>query len=163
MIGRREFITLLGGAAAWPTAARAQQGDRMRRIGVLATSAETTEARTRVATFLQTMHNLGWREDQTLRVDIRWVGSDPQRIQSETADLLARKPEVIVSGTSVAIAQVLRTSSIAIVFAGDHRSGQPRFRQEPGASRSAVPGMAHFLAQPQAQYCRHGPVRCSDH
>src|SRR5262249_9567039 len=66
----------------------------------------STEARTRVVAFLQTMHNLGWREDQTLRVDIRWVGSDPQRIQSETADLLARKPEVNVSGTSVAIAQV---------------------------------------------------------
>jgi putative ABC transport system substrate-binding protein len=51
-------------------------------------------------------------------MDIRWLGSDPQRIQSETADLIARRPEVIFSGTSVAIAQILRTSSIAIVFAG---------------------------------------------
>ena len=64
------------------------------------------------------MQNLGWREDQNIRIDIRWLGSDPQRIQNETEDLVARGPEVIVSGTSAAIAQVLRTSSTAIVFAG---------------------------------------------
>jgi ABC-type uncharacterized transport system substrate-binding protein len=115
---RREFITLLGGAAAWPLAARAQQGERVRRIGVLAGSAESPEVRARTAAFVRTMQNLGWREDQNLRIDIRWLGSDPKRIEYETADLLARKPEVIVSGTSVAVAQVLRTSSTAIVFAG---------------------------------------------
>ena len=116
---RRTFITLLGGAAAaWPLAARAQQAGAIRRVGVLTGSRENTEARTRVAAFLQAIHNLGWREDQNIRIDIRWVGSDPQRIQSETAEMIARKPEVIVSGTSVAIAQVLRTSSTPIVFAG---------------------------------------------
>jgi putative tryptophan/tyrosine transport system substrate-binding protein len=115
---RRAFMTLLGGAAAWPLAARAQQRERMRRIGVLAGSSESPEVRSRTTAFLQTMQNLGWHEDRNIRIDIRWVGSDPQRIQSETADVIARKPEVIVSGTSVAIAQVLRTSSIPIVFAG---------------------------------------------
>ena len=90
----------------------------MRRVGVLAGSAESPEVRSRTAAFLQAMQNLGWHEDRNIRIDIRWLGSDPQRIQSETADLIARRPEVVFSGTSVAIAQILRTSSIAIVFAG---------------------------------------------
>jgi putative ABC transport system substrate-binding protein len=64
------------------------------------------------------MQNLGWREDHNIRIDVRWLGSNPQRIQAETTDLIARKPEVIVSGTSVAIAQTLQTSAIPIVFAG---------------------------------------------
>jgi putative tryptophan/tyrosine transport system substrate-binding protein len=116
---RREFITLLGGAAVtWSLAARAQQTQSMRRVGVLAGSADSPEVRSRIAAFLKTMQNLGWREDQNIRIDIRWLGSDPQRIQNETEDLLARGPEVIVSGTSAAIGQVLRTSSTAIVFAG---------------------------------------------
>ena len=72
----------------------------------------------RTAAFLQTLQNLGWRQDQNVRIDIRWLGSDPQRIQSETAEMIASKPEVIVSGTSIAVAQALRTSSTPIVFAG---------------------------------------------
>jgi putative ABC transport system substrate-binding protein len=116
---RREFITLLGCTAAWPLAARAQQVGRIRRIGVLAGSSESPRARSFTAAFLQGMQTLGWHEDQNIRIDIRWVGgSDPGRMQTEIVDLIARKPEVIVSGTSVAIAQVLRTPSIPIVFAG---------------------------------------------
>jgi putative tryptophan/tyrosine transport system substrate-binding protein len=117
-VNRRQAIRLLGGAAAaWPLTARAQQ-PAMRRVGVLAGSAESPEVRSRTAAFIQTIQNLGWREDQDIRIDTRWLGSDPQRIEAETADLIARRPEVIVSGTSVAIAQVLRTSSTPIVFAG---------------------------------------------
>jgi putative tryptophan/tyrosine transport system substrate-binding protein len=115
---RRDFITLLGGAAAWPLAARAQQSERMRRIGVLAGSAESTEVRARMAAFRLALQNLGWREDHNIRIDIRWLGSDPQRIQAETTDLIAGKPDVIVSGTSVAIAQILQMSAVPIVFAG---------------------------------------------
>jgi putative ABC transport system substrate-binding protein len=115
---RREFITLLGGvAAAWPLAARAQP-ERMRRIGVLAGSSESAEVRSRIAAFKLALRNLGWREDYNIRIDVRWVGSDPQHIQAETDDLIAGKSEVIVSGTSIAIAQILRTSSTAVVFAG---------------------------------------------
>jgi ABC-type uncharacterized transport system substrate-binding protein len=117
-MNRRAVITLLGGAAAWPLMARAQQTQSIRRVGVLAGSAESSEVRSRTASFLRTMQNLGWREDQNIRFDIRWLGSEPQRIQSETADILARRPEVIISGTSMAIAQILRTSSTAVVFAG---------------------------------------------
>ncbi len=116
---RRQFIALLGGvAAAWPLAARAQQSRQMRRIGVLAGSAESTEARARIAAFRLALQKLGWQEDHNIRIDVRWLGSDPHRIQAETTDLIARKPEVIVSGTSVAIAQILQTSAIPIVFAG---------------------------------------------
>jgi putative tryptophan/tyrosine transport system substrate-binding protein len=118
-IKRREFISLLGGAAAaWPVAARAQQSERMRRIGVLAGSAESAEVRARIAAFQQALQKLGWREDHDIRIDVRWLGSDPQRIQAETSDLIARKPEVVVSGTSIAVAQILQTSAIPIVFAG---------------------------------------------
>jgi putative ABC transport system substrate-binding protein len=116
---RREFVTMLSGAAAvWPFAVRAQRGKRMRRIGVLAGSAESAEVRARIAAFQLAMQNLGWQEDHNMRIDVRWLGSDPQRIQAETTDLIARKPEVIVSGTSVAIAHILQTSAIPIVFAG---------------------------------------------
>jgi putative ABC transport system substrate-binding protein len=117
---RRAFITFLGSAAAVRlSAARAQQAGAMRRIGVLAGSSESPSARSVATAFLQAIQSLGWHEDQNIRIDVRWVGvSDPRRVQTETADLIARKPEVIVSGTSVAIAQVLRTSSIPIVFAG---------------------------------------------
>jgi hypothetical protein len=90
---RREFITLLGGAAAWPMTARAQQSTRMQRIGVLAGSAESAEVRTRTAAFQLTLRNLGWRDDENIRIDVRWLGSDPQRIQAETTELIARKPE----------------------------------------------------------------------
>jgi putative tryptophan/tyrosine transport system substrate-binding protein len=68
--------------------------------------------------WLTNLQNLGWRVDDNIQIDVRWLGSDPGRIQTETADLIARKPEVIVSGTSIAVAQILRTSSTAIVFAG---------------------------------------------
>src|SRR5215471_1792298 len=116
---RREVITLLGGTAAWPVAARAQQVVRIRRIGVLAGSSESPRARSFTAAFLQGMETFGWHEDQNIRIDIRWVGgSDPGRMQTEIVDLIARKPEVIVTGHSVAIAQLLRTASIPIVFAG---------------------------------------------
>jgi hypothetical protein len=131
-VKRREFITLIGGAATWPLAARAQQSVRMRRIGVLAGSAESAEVRARIAAFQLAMQNLGWREDHNLRIDVRWLGSNPQRIQAETTDLIARKPEVIVSGTSVAIAQILQTSPYRIRW--HHGSSQPGFRQKLGAA-----------------------------
>jgi putative ABC transport system substrate-binding protein len=117
-IRRRDFITLLGGAGAWPLTARAQQSRQMRRIGVVAGSAESTDARARIAAFRLALQKLGWQEDHNIRIDVRWLGSDPHRIQAETTDLIARQPEVIVSGTSVAIAQILQTSAIPIVFAG---------------------------------------------
>jgi hypothetical protein len=80
---RREFITLVGcGAVAWPLTARSQQSGRFRRIGVLAGSAESAEVRSRTAAFLLTLQNLGWRVDDNIQIDVRWLGSDPGRIQT---------------------------------------------------------------------------------
>jgi putative ABC transport system substrate-binding protein len=116
---RRDVIAFLGGAfGAWPFAARAQQSGLLRRVGVLAGSAESAEVRARIATFRLALQDLGWREDHNIRIEVRWFGSDPQRIRAETTDLIARKPEVVVSGTSVAVAQILQTSAIPVVFAG---------------------------------------------
>ena len=88
---RRSFITLFGSAAlSWSSAAHAQQVGRIRRIGVLAGSSESPRARSFTAAFLQGMQTLGWHEDQNIRIDIRWVGgSDPGRMQTEIADLIA--------------------------------------------------------------------------
>jgi putative ABC transport system substrate-binding protein len=120
---RREFITLLSGAVAapvvWPLAARAQQPNQMRRIGVVMGMGDTAEARSRLMALRQALKNLGWTDDQNVRIDVRGNSSDPQIIQQETAELLATKPDVIVSGASIAVAQVVRTSpTVPIVFAG---------------------------------------------
>ena len=77
---RREFITLLGGAAAWPLAARAQQGGRVRRVGWLASSDENDPvAKTYVSAFTQALAGLGWTEGRNVRMDLRWAGDDISR------------------------------------------------------------------------------------
>src|SRR5262249_20812383 len=88
---RREFITLLGGtAAAWPLAARAQQGDRMRRIGVLMTTAEDdVESKARIAAFVQALQHLGWTDGRNVRIDTRWPAGDAERIRRYAAELAA--------------------------------------------------------------------------
>jgi putative ABC transport system substrate-binding protein len=91
---RRDFITLLGGAAAWPLAARAQQPDRVRRIGVLMAFAESDrEGQTFVAAFREGLQKLGWMEGRNIRIDTRWAAGDTEAIQR-----LAK--ELRVSGTS---------------------------------------------------------------
>jgi putative ABC transport system substrate-binding protein len=83
MIQRREFITLLGGAAAWPLAARAQQGGRMRRIGVLMPGDENDPVRkTYVSAFTQALADLGWAYGRNVRMDLRWWGDDTNRIDA---------------------------------------------------------------------------------
>ena len=82
---RREFIALLGGAAAWPLAARAQQGERMRRIGVLMdTAANNTEGQERFAAFRQVLRERGWVEDRNIQIDVRWPVGDMVRAQAST-------------------------------------------------------------------------------
>jgi hypothetical protein len=90
MMKRRKFITLLGGAAAeWPLAARGQQGERMRRIGVLDTlAADDPEAPVRFGAFMQGMQTLGWAVGRNLRIDARWAAADPDRIRSHVAELV---------------------------------------------------------------------------
>ena len=83
MMKRREFITLLGGAAAWPLVARAQQGDRVRRIGVLMPGDENDPVRkTEVSTFTQALADLGWTDGRNVRMDPRWYGDDTNRMRA---------------------------------------------------------------------------------
>jgi putative ABC transport system substrate-binding protein len=82
-MNRRESITLLGGAAAWPLAARAQQGDRVRRVGVLMPADETDPVRKiRLSAFTQALADLGWTNGRNVRMDLRWYGGDINRIRA---------------------------------------------------------------------------------
>ena len=110
---RREFITLLGGAAAWPLAARAQQGERMRRIGVLMSlAADDPEGQTRIKVFEQGLNELGWSVERNLRIDYRWGAGDTNR----AAELLALAPDVVVAVGSTAMGALQATRSVPVVF-----------------------------------------------
>jgi len=118
-IGRRHFITLLGGAAAaWPLAARAQQNERIRRIGVLIANAESDpEGQARVAALRQDLQRLGWTEGRNIRIDYRWGVGDPDRARDYAAELVALAPDVIVAnGTLASTALQRATRSIPVVF-----------------------------------------------
>jgi putative ABC transport system substrate-binding protein len=115
---RRTFMTLLGGAAAWPVAARAQQAGRMRRLGILATWPETdAEGQARLAAFRQRLQLLGWIDGHNLRVDIRWNADSPVRARALAAELMGLAPDLIVVGNPVPLEAVIRQShSVAILF-----------------------------------------------
>jgi putative ABC transport system substrate-binding protein len=120
MIRRRDFITLLGGAAAWPLAAWAQQGDRVRRIGVLAAFDENDPvAKPGISAFTQALAGLGWTDGRNVRIDLRSYGGDANRIRAFAQELVGLQPDIIVTGTTPATAAVQReTRTIPIVFLG---------------------------------------------
>jgi ABC-type uncharacterized transport system substrate-binding protein len=116
---RREFIALLGGAAAaWPVAARAQQGEPMRRIGVLmSTSADDPEGQARLAAFQQGLQQLGWTVGRNVRIDSRWPAGDSERLRRYAAELVALSPDVILATGSAAAGPLLQaTRTVPIVF-----------------------------------------------
>src|SRR6516225_3640149 len=115
---RREFISFLGGATAWPIAARAQQGGQMRRIGVLmAISADDAEAQARIAAFVQGLQQLGWTVGKNVRVDYRLAGIDADTLRKYASELVALAPDVILVQSSPALAAMLQaTRTIPIVF-----------------------------------------------
>jgi putative ABC transport system substrate-binding protein len=118
-VRRREFITLLGaGAAAWPFAARAQQRERIRKIGVLiGGAAETTDNRAGLAVFMQLLHQLGWTEDRNVQFEIRFVGGDPARVRGYAEELVALPAEVIMTNGAFPLEALLRaTRSVPIIF-----------------------------------------------
>jgi putative ABC transport system substrate-binding protein len=120
LIRRREFITLLGGAAAaWPLAARAQQGDRVRRIGVLVPGDENDHVRkTYVSAFIQALAGLGWTDGRNVRIDLRWAGDDANRIQALAQELVSLQPDIIlIGGTAATVAVQRETRTIPIVSA----------------------------------------------
>ena len=115
---RREFITLLGGAAAWPLAARAQQPDRMRRIGAFVSlGAGDAEGRARLTAFVQGLKELGWTDGGNVRIDTRWSAGDAERNRNHAAELVALAPDVILAsgGTVVGLLQQA-TRTVPIVF-----------------------------------------------
>jgi putative ABC transport system substrate-binding protein len=119
MIRRREFITVLGGAAAWPLGARAQQGDRVRRIGVFTNLGEDDpESLLRIAAFAQGLAELGWTVGRNLQIDYRWGEGDADRVLKNAAELLALAPDAILAHGSVLVGALLQASrSVPIVFA----------------------------------------------
>jgi len=115
---RRTFITLLGGAAAWPLAARAQQGERVRRIGLLMGTADDREGQTRVAALKQGLQELGWTDGRNIQIETRFGGADAARIRAAAAELVALAPDVIVGQTTPVIRALRQaTSSIPIIMA----------------------------------------------
>jgi putative tryptophan/tyrosine transport system substrate-binding protein len=120
MMKRRAFITLLGGAAAaWPLAASAQSGERMRHIGVLMPfTADDLPGRARLAAFVQAMQQLGWADGRNVRIEPRWGSGNTDDIRKFAAELVALAPDVILADSSTSIAALLQTTrSVPIVFA----------------------------------------------
>jgi putative ABC transport system substrate-binding protein len=117
-VKRRQFITLIGGAAAWPLVARAQQG--VRRIGIMMNlAADDPEGQARVAAFLQGLQEAGWVVGRNTQIDIRWGMGDPERIRKNVTELLALTPDAVF-GTTFPIVMELQqaTRAVPIVFAG---------------------------------------------
>ena len=119
MIVRREFITLLGGAAAWPLAAGAQQGDRIRRIGLLMNvTADHPDATPRLAAFRDTLRELGWVEGRNVSIEVRWGGADFGLYRRYAAELVALAPDVLVTASGLIAVELQRvTRSVPIVAA----------------------------------------------
>ena len=117
-MNRRALVRLIGAAAVWPLAARAQQPDRVRRIGVLMGVAENDPARQSfVSAFTQALRDLGWRDGGNIRIDYRWGGGDSDRIQSFARELVELQPDLIVGQTTPVVAALKReTRTIPIVF-----------------------------------------------
>ena len=115
---RREFITLLVGAASWPLAVRAQQPAQMRRIGVLLNFAEDDrEAQAQHSAFLQALQQLGWTDGRSIRIDTRWTAGDPARARKYAGELVALEPDVVLAeGTTVLGLLLQATRRVPIVF-----------------------------------------------
>jgi putative ABC transport system substrate-binding protein len=117
-VKRREFIAGLGSAAAWPLAVRAQQGDRVRRIGVLMGFDENDpEGKRRLSAFTQALADLGWTDGRNMRMDLRWGGGDINRIRALAQELVGLQPDIILTSTTVPSLAVQReTRTIPLVF-----------------------------------------------
>jgi putative ABC transport system substrate-binding protein len=123
-IGRRELIAALGSAATWPLTARAQQGDRMRRVGVLMGSAQDDPQgqEPRVSAFAQGLQQLGWSDGRNVRIDIRWSAENIADTRKLAAEVVALAPDVILASGSPAVGalqQATRTVPIVFATAGD--------------------------------------------
>jgi putative ABC transport system substrate-binding protein len=116
---RRDFIVALGGAATWPLAARAQQGNRVRRIGVLMGGDQNDPvAKTQVSAFTQALADFGWTDGRIVRMDLRWGAGDTNQIRAHAQELVSLQPDIILANSTVATVALQReTRTIPIVFA----------------------------------------------
>ena len=131
-IKRRDFVSLLGGAAAaWPLAVRAQQPGRMRRIGVLMNrAADNPEGQDRLAAFHQGLQELSWNVGRNVRIDTRWSEDNADRSAKYAAELLALTPDVILASGTLAVTALQHINrTLPIVFAARRRSGRRRLRR----------------------------------
>ena len=145
---RRDFIkSIAGSAVAWPVVTRAQQPDRMRRIGVLMSYAEDDpDGKPRLAAFAQGLQELGWTDGRNIRIDYRWSAGDAERTRKYAAELVALAPDVILAGNTSTVGPLQQaTRTVPIVFAG--------VVDPVGA------GFVDSLARPGGQYYRVYAVR----
>jgi putative ABC transport system substrate-binding protein len=150
-IPRRDFITLLGGTVAWPLAARAQQRERMRRIGILlANAADDPQGPSRLAAFLGRLQELGWTVGRNLRVDYRWIAGDSARYRQYAAELVALAPDVLLcSGGSSLGALQQETHSLPIVFVGvvdPVNAGRVASLARPGGNATGFTGIEFSIS-----------------
>ncbi len=165
MIRRREFITLLGGAAAvWPVGAHAQQRERMRRIGVLTNlAADDPEGQVRNTAFAQALAQLGWTVGQNLRIENRWAAADAERIRRYAAELVALTPDVVLATGAAGVApllQVTRTVPVVFVLVPDPvGAGFVDSLARPGGATEAA--RAHHATRRRGSRVAHGGARAA--
>jgi putative ABC transport system substrate-binding protein len=149
-LGRRKFITLLGNAVAWPVVARAQQGERMRHIGVLTSlAASDPEAQLRFTALKQELARLGWIEERNVRIDARWPGDDPRELQFYANEVLQLKPDVIVAGNQTALTPLRKETRVPIVFMQVNdpvEAGIVESLARPGGNITGFLGFEHTVA-----------------
>jgi putative ABC transport system substrate-binding protein len=145
---RREFITLLGGAAAWPLAARGQQGERARRIGVLMPGDENDHVyKPRLSAFTQALADLGWTDGRNVRMDVRWGGADGNRIRTLAQELVGLQPDIILpNGTPATSALQRETRTIPIIFVNVSDPVTQRIVARLDRPSGNVTGFANFEA-----------------
>jgi ABC-type uncharacterized transport system substrate-binding protein len=138
---RREFITLLGGAAAWPLAARAQQAERVRRVGVLVVYGENDpDAQGRVAGLREGLERRGWTEGRNVRIDYRFAAGRADRFAPLAKELVALQPDVILAhSTPIAAALQQESRTIPIVFVGRGFTFGVHHRRKPLSRRQCPP------------------------
>jgi putative ABC transport system substrate-binding protein len=137
---RREFITLLGGAAAWPLAARAQQGDRVRRIGVMHSADENDPlTKSHVSAFTQALADSGWTDGRNVRIDLHYGSGDSNLIRALAQELVGLKPDIIVTGGTPATVAGQRDTQIPIVFVNVSDPVAPRIAAHGGPKRERTP------------------------
>src|SRR5260221_8309420 len=144
---RRQFITLLGGAAAaWPLAARGQQPDRVRRIGVLMGLAESDpEAKVRAAVFERALQELGWTRGRNIRIDYRWAPGDVEQTRAAAAELLRLAPDVSLAHATPATAALQRaTRTLPVVFVAGSEPVPQRLFESLSRPRGKITGFTNL-------------------